>query len=77
MFEPPPEKPPHFAGHRIAIVGLAGGCVALVMAMWLFGAERVGNSDSALIGTFLVGAVAGVVAGWKLVMPYQPPSDPR
>jgi len=74
MFEPPPEQPPHFAFHRVGCVGIVGGLIAVSIVMWLFGAERIGNSDVVLIGTFLVGAAVGTLLGWKWIMPAQPHS---
>jgi hypothetical protein len=75
VFEQPPEKAPHFAFHRVGFVGIVGGLIAVFIVMWLFGAERVGNSDVVLIGTFLVGAAVGTLLGWRWVMPAQPHPD--
>jgi hypothetical protein len=72
MFEPPPEKAPHFAFHRVGCVGIAGGLVAVFGVMWLFGTERIADSDAILIGTFLAGAAVGTLVGWRWVMPAPP-----
>ena len=75
MFEPPPEKAPHFAFHRVGCVGTAGGLIAVAIVMWLFGAERIVDSDVVLIGTFLLGAAVGTLLGWRWIMPPPPHPD--
>ena len=68
MFDPPPEKPSAFAYHWLVIIGGVGGGLGIAAAGLLFG-EVVIDSEAVMIGTFLVGATIGVLAGSKLVMP--------
>ncbi len=73
MFEPLPEKPSHFAGHWIKFIALGGGIAGVATAGWLFGEEGL-QSNAILFGSFAVGALLGLVVGWRVVMPSGPPS---
>ena len=74
MFEPVPEKLPHMAGHWIVLIACAGGVIGLVVGGWLFGEERF-ESNAFMFGSFAVGAVLGLAAGWKLIVPRRQPSS--
>ena len=68
MFEPAPERPPHMAGHWIVFIAVAGGIIGVVVGGWLFGEEGFQN-NTVMFGTFGAGALLGLVAGWKIVIP--------
>jgi hypothetical protein len=73
MFEPLPEKPPHMASYWIMFIAGAGGFVGLYTGFKVFGEEGF-QSNTVMFGSFAVGALAGLVAGWKLVIPSRPRS---
>lgn len=68
MFEPLPEKPSQFALHKVGLVAIFGGIVGLVAGAFVFGQQGFQN-DWVMIGSFVVGAFAGGLWGWRLVMP--------
>jgi H+/Cl- antiporter ClcA len=77
VFEAPPEQPSHFAFYWVLLIGAVGGFAGMYVGVWLFGEARFQTSDVALFGSFIAGAILGVVAGWKLVMPSRRPSSER
>ncbi len=74
MFEPLPEKPPHMAGHWIVLIACGGGVVGAMVALWLFGEERF-QSNTIMFGSFGLGALVGLVAAWRLIVPRAPRSS--
>jgi hypothetical protein len=73
MFEPLPEKAPHMAGRFLVMFGLAGGAATWALSEWLFGTgSALTNSDAWFLGSFGLGAIPGVMIGWKLLMPAPP-----
>ena len=73
MFDPLPEKPSVFAYHWLLLFGCAGGGVGVVTAGAIFGSGFLETSNAGAIASFMVGAAAGVGAGWKLIMPSHDP----
>ena len=68
MFEQLPEHPPHMAGKWITIIAVLGGMVGVGTAGFFVGVEGMQN-NVILLGSFGIGALLGLVVGWKIVMP--------
>jgi hypothetical protein len=69
MFEQLPEKAPHAAGYWIVLIALAGGVAGAAAGYWLFGEAAFQTSNAVMFGSFGVGALVGLVAGWRLIVP--------
>jgi H+/Cl- antiporter ClcA len=72
MFEPAPKAAPRFALQWVALVAIVGGCVGIAIGAWLFGEESFQSSDAVMFGSFAIGALLGLILGWKLIRPYRP-----
>jgi hypothetical protein len=69
MFEAPPEKPSAFGFYWLILLGAVGGVAGIVGGVMLLGSERLQESETLMIGSFLIGAAVFVVMGRRLYIP--------
>jgi hypothetical protein len=68
MFQQAPEHPPHMASKWIALIAVLGGIAGVAVTAYFLGEEAF-QSNVVMFGSFGAGALLGLVAGWKIVMP--------
>ena len=68
MFEQLPEHPPHLAGKWITLIAILGGMAGVGIVGYFVGEEGM-QSNLAMFGSFGAGALLGLIAAWKIVMP--------